>query len=133
MARGIDRRTGRLLEGWPYTLAAMETVLTTPLGQRVMREYVGSLGSGLLVRENVTASAIERYRYALTIMWDLWVPMIEVLEWGYASRGDERAGGIGMTLAVDHRPNAHLGDYATAETRELRAVIAARGVRLTSL
>lgn len=40
--RGLDRRTGRPLSGWPRCQQAIEVILTTRLRTRVMRLWFGS-------------------------------------------------------------------------------------------
>ena len=124
MASGIDRNTGRRISGWPYTVQCLEVIATTQIGERVMREYVGSLNPGLLVKENLTRGPLERWIYALLLTWELWVPMFDIQDWQYISLGDERDGGFGIEFFGAHMPNAHLQDYSLESNRRIRAMIA---------
>lgn len=133
MASGIDRRTGLPLSGWAYTAQCLEVIANTRIGTRIMREYVGSLNPGLLVKENLMEGPLDRFVYALILMWTLWVPMFRVERWNYLSTGDERDGGFGIEFIGVHFPNAHLGDYSLEENRKIRAIIAANSVRVLGL
>lgn len=133
MASGIDRRTGKVLKDWPYTVQCLDTIATTYIGERVMREYVGSLNPGLLVKENLTRGPLERWVYALLLTWELWVPMFDVQSWEYISEGDERDGGFGIQFFGAHMPNAHLGDYSIEANRRIRATTAANAIRILGI
>jgi phage baseplate assembly protein W len=45
---GIDARTGKPLTGFDHVIQSVEKIITTALGERVMREWVGSPGNRLL-------------------------------------------------------------------------------------
>lgn len=75
---GIDRETGKAIEGWPHVLQSIKVILTTPIGSRVMRREFGSFLYDLIGRpmtsENIlavyaaTALAIAQWepRFSLT-------------------------------------------------------------------
>lgn len=130
MASGTDRATGRRLEGWPYTAQCLNEVATRRIGEGIMREYVGSLNPGLLVKENLMEGPIDRFVYAMVLAWELWVPMFDVYRWGYFSKRDERDGGFGLEFYGAHYPDAHLGEYELEENRIIRAVIASNAIHL---
>lgn len=44
---GMDRRTGRPLEGWDHIRQSLEVIFTTRIGTRVERRSFGSLGPEL--------------------------------------------------------------------------------------
>ncbi|MCW2319185.1 phage baseplate assembly protein W, partial [Rhodoblastus acidophilus] len=48
MSAGIDKRTGRPLEGWPHVVQSLGTIFTTGFGARVMRRVFGSAVAGIL-------------------------------------------------------------------------------------
>lgn len=129
MASGIDRRNGGRLEGWPFTVQCLNEIATTPIGVRIQREYVGALNPGLLVKKNLMAGPLERFVYATILVWELWVPMYDVKSWRYISDGTERAGGFGILFDGAHYPDAHRGNYALEENRQLRAIIASNAIR----
>lgn len=133
MAIGINATTGQLETGWPYTVQCLNKVATTMIGERVMREYVGSLNPGLLVKENLTEGPLDRFCYALILQWALWVPMFDVKSWRYESSGTERDGGFGIVFIGDHLPDAHLGNYALESSRLARAQIAANAISIIGI
>lgn len=132
MAAGIDQRTGQPIDGWPYTVQCLNVVATTMIGERVIREYFGSLTPRLLARENLTQGPLDRFVYALVLQWELWVPMFDVTDWKYVSHDAEKAGGFGIQFHGQHRPNAHLGNYALEASRIIRADIAAGTIEILS-
>jgi hypothetical protein len=119
--------------GWAYTVQSLNVISKTMLGERVIREYVGSLNPSLLVRENLTEAALDRWVYALLLQWELWVPMFNVKTWQYESRGDERDGGFAIRFKGEHLPDAHLGNYALESNRMIRAQIAANAIKIIGL
>ncbi len=133
MASGIDQDTGLTMSGWPYTVQCLDMIACTRIGERIMREYVGSLNAGLLVKENLTEGALERWVYALLLMWDLWVPMFVVHQWKYFSEGAERDGVFGFEFVGAHYPHAHLGDYELESNRSVRAIIASNAVKVLGI
>lgn len=132
MASGICRRTGEPLEGWPYTVQCLEVANSTKIGTRIMREYLGSLGADLLVRENLTESALSRWIYAQVLTWHILVPMFKVERWQPVGTGEERSGVMGIDFYGAHFPNAHLGDFALESNRVARANLASQAIEIFS-
>lgn len=130
MAKGVNLRTGKPISGWEYTVQCMHVTANLMIGESVMREYVGSLNPGLLVKNNLTGGPLDRFCYALILQWELWVPMFDVRSWRYESDGTERSGGFGIVFVGAHLPNAHLGDYSLESNRIVRASIASQAIQV---
>lgn len=107
---GIDRRTGRLIEGWPHVLQSIEVIFTTRIGERVMRRHFGSAGPALIGRA-MTANQVFVYFYV--IMWTLerWEPRFKITQiLPSASAEEARLGHMNFEIHGEYRPRGHLGD-----------------------
>ncbi|MEN0088818.1 MAG: hypothetical protein AAF737_10345 [Pseudomonadota bacterium] len=132
MAAGLNRFTGQPLEGWDYTVQCLDVTATTQIGTRVLREWFGAINPGLLVRENLTETSIDRWCYALITAWRLHVPMYQASRWEYVETGNEGEGHLGLQFFGNHYPDAHLGDYRLESERQIRAELSAQYVRFFS-
>jgi phage baseplate assembly protein W len=70
---GVDRFTGKLLQGWPHVEQSMEVIFATPYHQRVLRRWVGSFVPHILGESGV-ARIITRFFWAIVTAIDLWEP-----------------------------------------------------------
>jgi phage baseplate assembly protein W len=125
----IDRRTGAVIDDWRSVLQSLEILVSTRLGERVMREYVGSLNPGLLGR-NFTTAPVLRFFYAMLLMIELWEPRFDVTRIAYESKGGEREGKGAFLISGQFMPKAHLGDYSRPGQRVIRGLIASNALRL---
>lgn len=111
---GIDRYTGRPLSDWEHTFQSIQTILSTRLGERVMRRSFGSAVPGILGR-NLVPSTLLRFYMAIAIAIELWEPRFRVRSFEYPgsenSADNMRQGQIGIRLVGDYRPRALQGDY----------------------
>lgn len=130
MASGVDRNTGKRLEGWAYTVQCLNVTAETQIGECLMREYFGSLNAGLLLKENFVGKSLERWVYALIVTWELWVPMFDVKTWQFFEVDNPREGAFGIEFEGTHIPDAHLNNYATESSRKVRAIFAANAVQV---
>ncbi|MFV1530517.1 MULTISPECIES: GPW/gp25 family protein [unclassified Phaeobacter] len=74
---GMDRQTGRWLTGIAHLRQSVETILTTPIGSRVMRRDFGSRLPEL-VDKNITQS-LRMQMFAATVeALRKWEPRLEV-------------------------------------------------------
>ena len=109
---GMDRHTGRLLEGWPHVIQSIEAIVSTPIGQRIMREWFGSPLTRLL-GENLTQPTFMRFVMAVAIAVDLWEPRFKVRRAAFAGTPEDiRSGVAGFALVGDYRPRALSGDFS---------------------
>jgi phage baseplate assembly protein W len=127
---GVDRRTGKILVGWPHVQQSVAVLFVTRYHERILRQWEGSLVPHLLGR-NGTESVITRFYWALATAIDLWEPCYRVrkmhitrLDGGKVSTQgineavDElKAGRLRLQIMGDYMPRGHLGDK-TVETRQ---------------
>ena len=119
---GINRETGKLLEGWPHVVQSLRVIFSTRIGWRVMRRIFGSAVSGLLGK-NLEPSTIARFYAAIIIAVELWEPRYRVRRITYpTSQNNEellRQGRFGFELEGDYRPRALQGDFTVEQVRSV--------------
>lgn len=110
---GIDRRTGRVLLGFPHVVQSLEVIFTTALGTRVMRRLFGSEVPGLLGK-NIAPTTFLRFATAVHVAIELWEPRFRVVQVTFPRSENPpeeiRRGKIGIALYGQYRPRGHLGD-----------------------
>ena len=70
---GMDRKTGKLMQGWAHVEQSIEVIFATPFHERVLRRWVGSFVPHLLGRETVPR-IITRFFWAIASAIDIWEP-----------------------------------------------------------
>lgn len=117
MTAGIDRRTGRPLEGWPHVLQSMHVIFTTGFGARIMRRTFGSAIPRVLGK-NLVPSTMLKFFVAYTIAVELWEPRFRVRKFSYPEKTNSpdrmRQGQIGIAIDGDYLPGALEGDFSVA-------------------
>lgn len=135
---GMDRYTGKLLQGWPHVLQSIELIYATPFVSRVLRRWVGSFVPPILGR-NITTHNIATFYWALTSALDLWEPDYKITHVNFMNAavqsnpalgaltvaGQEamiRAGnGIFQNTGI-YYPRGHLGDF-TPDTQKTTNIL----------
>jgi Bacteriophage baseplate protein W len=126
---GVDRMTGRLLQGWGHVEQSMEVIFATPFHERVLRRWVGSYVPYIL-GETYASRVVTRFFWAIAVSIDLWEPNFRIKQvhfmgdalknWTPArldAVGEYRLGhGIFRTEGI-YRPRAHLGDQSPYQPR----------------
>jgi phage baseplate assembly protein W len=122
----MDRRTGRMINGWHAVVQSLEMIFKTRFHERILRRWVGSFVPHLL-GESDTDRTITRFYWAIMVSIELWEPNYRVTR----VRVDQTADANGQPLTSPeelrmghlstvnegvYRPRAHLGD-PTPETR----------------
>lgn len=102
---GINAQTGEILDGFAHVEQSLETILTTPQGARVMREWFGNPGLKLL-GENLTLQTVLLWVNICYALVELFEPRIEIVR--FAPTDPDRLGGLDFTIYGKHRPYAHL-------------------------
>ena len=116
---GVDRRTGKMIMGWPHVYQSMSVIFRTRFHQRVLRRWVGSFVPHLL-GQNASPRYITRFFWAIAGSLDLWEPgyrfekadISDTTAVGLQSRGE-----LVSRLTGQYRPRGHLGDNTPAERR----------------
>ena len=106
--RGLDAETGRSLDGWEHVVQSIRDILTTRYGERVQREWYGSLLPEIL-GENLTPDVILPAIASIAVALEGFEPRVRLLDTQIDAA--PRAGRIGVTLVLAYRPRALLGDY----------------------
>lgn len=117
---GIDRHTGKPLDGFPHAVQSVNVILTTRLGERVMRRHFGSSAATLLGRL-LTAERISQFFAVYCVAIDLWEPRLSVVRVipFAATVDDVRLGRFGFAVDVEYRPRGHLGDVTPEGVRRI--------------
>lgn len=122
---GVNRVTGKVLQGWPHVAQSLKVLFMTRIGSRVMRRTYGSLIPQLL-GENATPRTILRFFTAVIVAVELWEPRFRIRKVSIASADNPidqmRVGRLRFAITGVYRPNGHLGDE-TADFQEKTLVI----------
>src|SRR5207249_1523646 len=73
----VDRRTGKVLVGWPHVQQSLGVIFSTRYHERVLRRYVGSFVPHLL-GESALPRIITRFFWAIASAIDLWEPCYSI-------------------------------------------------------
>lgn len=114
---GFDRRTGRILAGWPHVVQSLEVIFTTLFSERIMREWFGSMTPAMLGR-NLTVDTVGRTMTAIYVAVEMYEPRFAIVR--FMPLSVTRLGGLGLDIAGEYRPYGHLGDKRAEGNRRLR-------------
>lgn len=114
---GMDAETGKTLYGWPHVMQSLGKIFTTTFGERVMREYLGSLVPVILGR-NMLPSEVLPFWAAIWTAIDMFEPRFKVT--AIVPTEASRSGQLGLTIVGQYRPRAHLGDFEVEGERRLK-------------
>jgi len=112
----LDRITGEVIDGWAHVEQCLGDIFTTFFGERVMREWYGSLVPKLL-GENMTADTIVRFFAAITSAIDQWEPRFKITKITPLSVG--RDGKFQVLIEGDYRPLALIGNFTSAGAKRV--------------
>jgi len=70
---GMNRETGKLMQGWPHVKQSMELIFYTPFHQRVLRRWVGSFVP-MILGETYVERIVLRFFWSIASSIDLWEP-----------------------------------------------------------
>lgn len=128
---GMNRFTGKLLQGWPHVEQSMELIFATPYHERVLRRWVGSFVP-MLLGEITVSRVITRFYWAIVAGIDLWEPDYRIRQVYYM--GDALSGWsplptqsaadmirLGQAIFRNegvYRPRGHLGDFTPYERKQ---------------
>ena len=132
---GMNRDTGKLMQGWDHVEQSMKVIFATPFHERVLRRWVGSFVPILLGRTYI-ARIILRFFWAIASAIDLWEPNYRIKQVqymgaalsGWAPLPNASAAGLirlGQAIFRSvgvYRPRAHLGDFTPAVQKQISLV-----------
>nr|WP_210289508.1 GPW/gp25 family protein [Chelatococcus caeni] len=122
----MDAQTGKLLTGWDHCVQSIGKILTTRVGQRVMRRAFGSAALDLQDR-NATPMNIMRVYTAIAAALRQWEPGFRLKTIRLTRAGAD--GVFAFEISGIFYPNGHLGDYSLSEERDV-TLAADTGLRL---
>lgn len=114
---GVDRHTGKLIDGYASALQSVEVIFSTRIGERVMRRHFGA-GLAELLGRAATPALFAAWKTLIAVGIDLWEPRFRVRAvLVSASPNELRLGSSGIQVLVDWRPRALAGDFSVVSTR----------------
>ncbi len=125
---GIDAATGRPLAGWSHVVQSVGILLTTRLGDRTMRRYVGAVTAQLL-GQLVNRGNLLRLLQSIAVAIDLFEPRFKVLR--VVPVRLERSGRVEIWIEGEYRPRGHLGDPRPEGTRRITLAAGEQGITAT--
>jgi phage baseplate assembly protein W len=117
---GVDRETGKGLVGWAHVEQCLGVIFTTQFGERVMREWFGSLVPVMLGR-NMTPQEILPFWTAIWTAIDTWEPRFKVTQ--VTPLDLNRLGHLSLQIEGVFRPRGHLGDFEPAGKRRVKFIV----------
>lgn len=112
----MDVETGADISQWPHVLQCIQDFFTTGFGQRVMREWYGTIVPRFL-GENMTTSTIVPFFSAIASAVEQWEPRFRITKVTPQSVG--RDGRLIVVMEGEYRPRALVGDFTSAGARRV--------------
>jgi phage baseplate assembly protein W len=105
---GMDRNTGKPLDGWAHVAQSIADLFTTPKGSRVMRRAFGASLPRLVDAPMSPATLIDFFAGAAKAIADF-EPRFQVTQMRVA---DAAAGRLTVDCEGIYFPRGHLGDFS---------------------
>lgn len=112
----IDAASGADIAGWPHVLQCLETIFVTRFGERVMREWFGSIVPAFL-GESLNVQTVVPFFAAISSAIEQWEPRYRITRIVPESVG--RDGRLRIVLEGEYRPRALLGDFTVEGARRV--------------
>lgn len=112
----IDEGTGADISGWPHVLQCIGDFFTTSFGERIMREWYGSMVPRFL-GEPLNTQTIVPFFSALASAIEQWEPRFRITRVIPESVG--RDGRLRVVMEGEYRPRALLGDFTPDGARRI--------------
>lgn len=120
---GISADAGTVLSDWEHVRQSITTILTTPLGSRIMRRDFGSNLFDLIDARMIQKNVLAVYS-ASALAIARWEPRFRVTK---ASVDEATASGrLVLNIFGTYFPRGHLGDFTVAEDGVVRVTLGAR-------
>lgn len=124
----IDCLTGGNISGWPQVVQSIGQIFHTRFGERVMREWFGSMVPALL-GENLNQQTIIKFFTAVGAAIEQWEPRFRTTR--IVPLSVDRAGHFSVLIEGEFRPRALLGDVTPHGARRVTATGSNQGLRLS--
>lgn len=119
---GTSAGAGTVLQDWPHVQQSIATILTTPLGSRVMRRDFGSNLFDLIDAKMIQRNVLALYS-ASALAIARWEPRFRLTSASVDQVSAE--GRVVLNIFGTYYPRGHLGDYSIAEDASTRIVLGA--------
>lgn len=121
---GMDRNTGKLISGWDHVLQSIVIIITTGIGERMLRRWFGSQIPQLL-GESMNKQTIVAFFAALVTALEVKEPTtglpreprFKIVRIKPISV--DRSGKFAVEITGTYMPRGHLGDFTPAGTRTI--------------
>ena len=127
---GMNRDTGLRLSGWEHVIQCLQVIFLTGYGERVMREWFGSMVPHIL-GENLVEDTVLKFFYSVAVAIELYEPRFKLVEITI-ERADSQ-GHMGFVLVGEYFPNALSGDYASNIRKSLLVIAKQSGLVVSPL
>jgi len=117
---GLSHDTGLLLSDWDHVEQSISVILTTRLGQRVLRRDFGSEVPDLIAKP-MTQRVLLAFYVAVAVAIARWEPRFEVTRCVIPTAGAD--GIIEMQIFGIYYPRGHLGDFSTAANKTTKVLL----------
>lgn len=114
MRSGMDRTTGRLIEGWDHCVQSITIILTTRIGTLVLMRAFGSVTRDLQDRNPDPLTMMVAF-VGIARALRLYEPGFRLRRIVPLQAGPD--GVYSFDLVGDYFPRGHLGDYSLRESR----------------
>jgi len=111
---GMNRRTGKPLDGWDHLVQSIEDILTTPRLTRVYRRSYGGEGTYLVDKPALEETLIT-FTIALGDAINKWEPRYRLRKVWFEEAGQD--GRFTLNMDGTYYPRGHLGDFETGVQR----------------
>lgn len=119
---GINRQTGKRIDGWPEVEQALNTLVTTVKGSRVMRRWFGGKLPRLIDRGLSQLTLIEYYAALADTFSAKNEPRFRLAQMRLSENSDLPNGKALFIYEGLYYPNALKGDFSVVETVQGRLI-----------
>ena len=111
---GMDRETGKALDGWDHLVQSLGDLLTTPKLTRVWRRSYGGEGTAL-VDKPATPDTLIDFTMSIGDTINQWEPRYRLRRVWFESAGQD--GRFILNMDGTYYPRGHFGDFETGVQR----------------
>lgn len=131
---GLDRATLQPLSGFAEVVQSIDTILTTGIGERVMRRWFGSTGAAILGKL-LTPRTVLVFMTVIAAAIDLFEPRFKVVRLIPGNNSPETVllGAFSFVIEGEYRPRAHLGDLRPEGIKRITLGATASGLSFTGV